>query len=259
MRRRSRSRTLTVCTGFDPELVLQVGKIDNDVVEAAGGGTTTANDGLDIGWVTSQKDAMSVTHHFSGVTGGQNYKVAGRDSTKGTDMPLEDGAWVAAPRDPQRRPALMTMPTRKRVPTTGSTTRRCSYLGTGCESATDDTRLAECLTDDYAVPYDSGRSRPAGQLLPDCWKARLSERLHDRSCRQGFRGNLGQRQLGRRSVRGSGVPIRDHGSRGSSGCLRGPVRRRSGPGNGGRLGDSHLGLSPAAMEPTRSCPNSGPM
>ena len=81
----------TVCNGFDPELVLQVGKIDNDVLAAANtddARAEVANDGLDIGWVTSQKGAMSVTHHFSGVTDGQNYKVAGRDSTKGTDMPL---------------------------------------------------------------------------------------------------------------------------------------------------------------------------
>ena len=78
----------SVCSGFDPGLMLQVGKIDNDVVESTVDSTDVANDGLDIGWVTSQKGAMSVTHKFSGVAKGQNYDVAGRDSTSGTDKPL---------------------------------------------------------------------------------------------------------------------------------------------------------------------------
>ena len=51
---------------------LQVGMIDNDVVDLATpdatDGTDPDNDGLDIGWVTSSEGRHGpMTHHFSGV------------------------------------------------------------------------------------------------------------------------------------------------------------------------------------------------
>ncbi len=131
-----------VCNAFDPDLMLQVGMIDNDVVEATEDDGTTGNDGMDIGWVTSQDGAMSVTHHFSNVAGGTNYKVAGRDSTKGSDEPLsmdlggtreatagaaDDTDEKASTHNGQYAPAL-----------------RVSW--DGVEAGTDDTRTAECLT-----------------------------------------------------------------------------------------------------------------
>ena len=149
----------SVCNAFGPELVLQVGKIDNDVVEAVENGTTTANDGLDIGWVTSQEGAMSVTHKFSDVAKGQNYDVAGRDSTKGTDKPLnmdlggtsESTAGDAADTDKkasthngQYDPALLV-----------------SWDGA---EAPDDERMAECLT------YESRATRGGLDRPDSCFR-----------------------------------------------------------------------------------------
>ena len=90
-----------VCSGWDPDLTLQVGRIDNDVLESTLTSTDVADDGLDAGWVTSSSVEMSVTHHFSGVANGENYKVSGRDSAKGSDkalpMDLGDGIADSAP------------------------------------------------------------------------------------------------------------------------------------------------------------------
>ena len=74
-----------VCSAWDPELTLQVGKIDNDVLGPA---AETGNDGADLGWLTSSGVAMTTKHHFSGVAKGQNYMVTGKDAGKGTDQPL---------------------------------------------------------------------------------------------------------------------------------------------------------------------------
>lgn len=75
-----------VCSGWNPELTLQVGKIDNDVL---GSTEETANDGADLGWLTSSSVAMTAKHHFSGVAKGQNYMVSGPDAAKGTNRPLK--------------------------------------------------------------------------------------------------------------------------------------------------------------------------
>ena len=89
----------TVCNDFTPEASLQVGFVDNNGVniptgnytEAADGSTTTdgrPNDGVDVGWVTDSKVAMTVKHHFSGVARGQNFTVTGVEASKGSSMAL---------------------------------------------------------------------------------------------------------------------------------------------------------------------------
>ena len=92
-----------VCAAWDPELELQVGLIDNDVivqdqvgdeadqaiteVDIEEDGAVT-DDGIDLGWVTSSSAVMTVKHIFSGVSNGDNYSVSGPDSTKGSGKPL---------------------------------------------------------------------------------------------------------------------------------------------------------------------------
>ncbi len=81
-----------VCAAWDPELELQVGLVDNDVVapdtgEEATDGVAT-DDGLDIGWITSSTAAMTVKHIFSGVTNGNNYSTSGPGAGKGSNKPL---------------------------------------------------------------------------------------------------------------------------------------------------------------------------
>ena len=66
-----------VCTDWDPEVDIMVGKVDNDVLDAnVSGGTPEArwdgNDGIDLGITTSSSLAMKVKHVFSGVAGGRN-------------------------------------------------------------------------------------------------------------------------------------------------------------------------------------------
>ncbi len=66
-----------VCTAWDPEVNIMVGKVDNDVLDATvSGGTPEArwdgNDGIDLGITTSSSLAMKVKHVFSGVAGGRN-------------------------------------------------------------------------------------------------------------------------------------------------------------------------------------------
>ena len=176
----------SVCNGFDPQLTLQVGKIDNDVVEATDGDGTTANDGLDVGWVTSQKGAMTVTHKFSGVAKGRNYDVVGPDSTSGSDKPLEmdkgDGDSTTNGADD---------------PDDNARTTNADY-GQALMVSADGADTAACL--DYMSRNTRGGLDKPDNCFRDCGRPGLSERLHRRSRRQGLRGNLGQRQLGGGSV-----------------------------------------------------------
>ncbi|MCY4670129.1 MAG: hypothetical protein OXC29_19355, partial [Rhodococcus sp.] len=79
------------CAAWDPEVTLQVGYVDNTVV-AADAATTTAdilNDGVDIGWVYTSTEAMSVEHHFEGVTAGTNFSASSPDLAKvSADTPI---------------------------------------------------------------------------------------------------------------------------------------------------------------------------
>ena len=91
-----------VCAGWDPELTLQVGLIDNDVVGPNGTGSdgavtdedtaadgATSDDGIDLGWISSSSAVMTVKHIFAGVSNrGENYSNSGPDSKKGSDKPL---------------------------------------------------------------------------------------------------------------------------------------------------------------------------
>ena len=63
-----------VCTAWDPMVEIQVGKVDNDVVDLATptSAETKGNDGIDLGIVTSSSIEMTVTHIFSGVAKGAN-------------------------------------------------------------------------------------------------------------------------------------------------------------------------------------------
>ena len=89
----------TVCSDFDPDVSLQVGFVDNNGVnvgpdnytEATDGSATDPgrdNDGVDVGWVTDSKVAMTVKHHFSGVARGQNFVVTGVGASKGSSRAL---------------------------------------------------------------------------------------------------------------------------------------------------------------------------
>ena len=72
------------CGAWDPEVTLQVGYVDNTAV-AADADTTTAdidNDGVDIGWVYTSTSAMTVKHHFAGVTRGENFSASSPDVGK---------------------------------------------------------------------------------------------------------------------------------------------------------------------------------
>ena len=81
------------CAAWDPEVMLQVGYVDNTAV-AADADTTTAdiaNDGVDIGWVYTSSSAMTVKHHFAGVTRGENFSASSPDvgrSSSGASIPL---------------------------------------------------------------------------------------------------------------------------------------------------------------------------
>ena len=88
-----------VCAAWDPELELQVGLIDNDVIDPItrfdhnGDGTVdaedlvsggvTSDDGIDLGWVTSSTAVMTVKHIFSGVANGDNYERRGAEFREG--------------------------------------------------------------------------------------------------------------------------------------------------------------------------------
>ena len=87
----------TVCTAWDPEVEIQVGKVDNDVVDATDAQTTADaenawleaddNDGVDLGIVTSSSLEMNVKHVFSGVAGGTNTDTTIK-ADKGSDKTL---------------------------------------------------------------------------------------------------------------------------------------------------------------------------
>ena len=87
------------CAGWDPEIELQVGLVDNDVlVQDAAGDTPTADeitadgaatdDGIDVGWITNSSVVMTVKHMFEGVSNGSNYSTSGPDSAKGSGKAL---------------------------------------------------------------------------------------------------------------------------------------------------------------------------
>ena len=61
-----------MCTAWDPTVEIQVGKVDNDVLDVATDGERQSNDGVDLGIVTSSTLGMNVKHVFSGVAGGTN-------------------------------------------------------------------------------------------------------------------------------------------------------------------------------------------
>ena len=65
-----------VCNMWDPSVSIQVGKVDNDVIDPDSGEEATdgvnTNDGIDLGIVTSSSLKMSVKSVFSGVAGGTN-------------------------------------------------------------------------------------------------------------------------------------------------------------------------------------------
>ena len=69
-----------MCTAWDPTVEIQVGKVDNDVLgpaaddadTIAADGVEHANDGIDLGIVTSSSLKMNVKHVFSGVASGTN-------------------------------------------------------------------------------------------------------------------------------------------------------------------------------------------
>ena len=79
------------CAAWDPEVTLQVGYVDNTVTPA---GDAVNNDGVDIGWVYTSSSAMTVEHHFEGVTAGTNFSASSPDVGKAstdTAIPLVVG------------------------------------------------------------------------------------------------------------------------------------------------------------------------
>ena len=85
-----------VCNDFETaDAILQVGFVDNDGANisptdytASTDATAIANDGVDVGWVTDSKVAMTVKHHFSGVARGKNFSATGVEAKKGSSMAL---------------------------------------------------------------------------------------------------------------------------------------------------------------------------
>jgi len=87
----------SVCSAWDPTLEIQVGKVDNDVLDDADTTDVTedANDGVDLGIVTSSSVEMTVKHVFSGVPNGTNASVsvtADKGSDKALTMKVVPGA-----------------------------------------------------------------------------------------------------------------------------------------------------------------------
>ena len=78
-----------VCEAWDPTLTIEVGKVDNDVVDSGSNETTIENDndGIDLAIVTSSSVAMKVKHIFSGVAGGKNVSKT-VDAAKGSSKTL---------------------------------------------------------------------------------------------------------------------------------------------------------------------------
>ena len=75
------------CTNWDPTVELHMGLVDNDVMDTDADGDDTANDGIDLGWVTSSSLAMTVKHVFSGVARGTNGSASSK-AAKGDDKSL---------------------------------------------------------------------------------------------------------------------------------------------------------------------------
>ena len=77
------------CTNWDPTVELHMGLVDNDVMDSDTTDTDddTANDGIDLGWVTSSSLAMTVKHVFSGVARGSNGSASSK-AAKGDDKSL---------------------------------------------------------------------------------------------------------------------------------------------------------------------------
>ena len=83
---------------------IQVGKVDNDVVNAEAAGTDNADDGVDLGIVTSSNGtAMKVNHIFSGVAKGSNSETS-TDAAKGSDQTLTMKAITGVIAVDDRRP-----------------------------------------------------------------------------------------------------------------------------------------------------------
>ena len=49
---------------------------------------TLANNGVDVGWITTSKVEMTVKHHFDGVARGENFSVTGVNAGDGSDQAL---------------------------------------------------------------------------------------------------------------------------------------------------------------------------
>ncbi len=75
------------CGGWDPMVDIQVGKVDNDVLDPATGDADSGNDGIDLGIVTSSSLEMTVKHVFSGVANGTNTS-GDTTAAKGSDKTL---------------------------------------------------------------------------------------------------------------------------------------------------------------------------
>ena len=80
-----------MCTDWDPSVSIEVGKVDNDVIDPDAGEEATdgvnTNDGIDLGIVTSSSLAMTVKHVFSGVSAGRNTEEE-TEAAKGSNKTL---------------------------------------------------------------------------------------------------------------------------------------------------------------------------
>ena len=90
-----------ICTAWEEtfSIELQVGKVDNDVMDrsdvlaqaqdpnAVAGDDDTANDGIDLGWVTSANAKTTIKHVFDGVANGTNGEVS-TEAASGGDKAL---------------------------------------------------------------------------------------------------------------------------------------------------------------------------
>ena len=80
-----------VCTAWDPSVSIEVGKVDNDVIDPDSGEEDTdgvnTNDGIDLGIVTNSSLKMNVKHIMSGVSSGTNSETT-VEASKGSDQTL---------------------------------------------------------------------------------------------------------------------------------------------------------------------------
>ena len=88
------------CSGWMPDVMLEVGKVDNDTVgdDESTSDTTEADDGIDLGWVYSSSLAFSAKHDFgtysaTGTTGGSSGH--GKGSNMAMTMSAIDDAITA--------------------------------------------------------------------------------------------------------------------------------------------------------------------